>query len=322
MLEHHLACRRANTRWIVIPVALVAGLVGLTAAAPGPQSEPQSSQPAVAAATNAPTRAATGAAEPVTAGSKQTPQPPPPSPPKPAPPARPPAPPLPPAPPAPPRGAHLESMSAVADAWVFLSGDRSVQHGSRHDRRLAEGLQKGTEPLFWFAREGKEYVIRDKATLDRIDQLLAPERTLPGGQRDLTQLQAKLAEEQARVAMKQAEVASRVAAVGAKQAALGAEEAKLRAEAIADRRHQGIEDAKVHDIQTQARLYEKQIEALEAEMRTYEEQLRAFEPQQEALAREMETRTHEFEAHMEHASRELQGLLTKTIASGIAQVVR
>lgn len=216
----------------------------------------------------------------------------------------------------------MESMDEVADAWVYLSGDRTVQRGSRHDRRIAEGLRKGSEPIFWFARDGKEYVIRDKATLDRVEQLLAPERVLADDQGALAQSQAKLAHEQAQIAAQQAEVASRAAELGAKQAALQAEQARLHAEMMASRPDQGIHDATAREIEAKARDYDEKHRALEAEMHKHEEQLQALEPEHAHLAREMEKRAYELQAQMVQSSRELKELLTETIASGVAQAVR
>ena len=305
MLEHHSASGRVNTRWIVIPAALCAGLVGLTAAPPGPRPQSQPSQPTVAAAPSAPTPTAAVIAGPVLAGRDQTPPPPPP-PPKPAVPPRPPAPPPP--PPHAHAGLHVESMDEVADAWVYLSAGHSFQHGSRHDRRIAEAQRRGGEPVFWFARDGKEYVIRDKATLDRVEQLLAPEQTLADGQGDVAELQAKLAHEQALIA--------------AKQAAILAEEAKLRAEMMAKRPDQDIDEAKAGDIEARARDYEKQMQALETEMHRHEEHVRALEPEHARVAQQMEHRSQELETRMVQASRELKELLTKAIASGVALGVR
>ena len=332
MLEHHATATGTRARWIVLAAALVAGLIGLTAAAP---KDPQAAQ-APAEGTAVGSGASSGApgqvpdatvSDTTPAGatssdwSWQAPPPPPPAPA--APPARPasPAPPAPLPPPLPPRSMmHLGEFHDVADAWIYFTGDHTMMDGSRNDRRRAEAQRKGNERLFWFARDGKEYVVRDAATLDAIDKLFAPQRDLADSQERIASAQAKRAEEQARFAEKQAAVAGRMAEVGARQAALGAEHARLAAEM--HRVDERSSQTKERELESRSHDLEREMRKLEEEMRPFEESMRAMEPEMEKLGREMEQLAEQMEEHAARFGRELADLLTRSIASGAAQPTR
>ena len=391
MLEHHASATRAGARWIVLPAALAAGLIGLTAAAPkdpqaaqAPATGPAATGVSGGVAGGVPGGVAAGIGTGVDAGvaggiadgvadgtqagatggiaqavpdgaaagvatgsgwsqgwlgtpseawstgwsegwsgeasadaSRQAP-PPPPSPP-PAP--RAPAPPPPPPPPPPPRHLrHAGGFHDAADAWIYFSGDHTTMDGSRNDRRRAEAQRKGNERLFWFARDGKEYVVRDAATLDAIDKLFAPERELAENQQRLASAQAKRAEEQAEFAAQQSAVAGRMAELGARQAALGAEHARLAAEM--HRVDERAGEAKARELETRSDELEHEMRKLEDEMRPFEASMRAMEPEMEKLGREMEALAEQMVERSARAGRELADLLTRSIASGVAQPAR
>lgn len=88
--------------------------------------------------------------------SPAAPQPPPPPPPAPA--RSVPAPPPPPAP-----------VGLDAEAWVILlDSGRTMMHGSSADVAEARRLREGTAPLIYFRRDGRAFVIRDRATIDAV----------------------------------------------------------------------------------------------------------------------------------------------------------
>ena len=127
-------------------------------------------------------------------------------------PPTPPVPPVPPTPPTPPRAMNL----GKGESYVLLLDDhQTVMNGSSEDIRRARDLQKGGEPLIYFRKDGKTYVIRNAGVVEEAEALFRP-------QVELGAKQAKLGAQQAELGGKQAELGGRQAALGAKQAAQAA----------------------------------------------------------------------------------------------------
>jgi hypothetical protein len=72
--------------------------------------------------------------------------------------------------------AKAGSASTPIDAWVMVrAGSREVRmSGSTRDIKRARALQQSGESLLYLRRGGKAYVVRDVASLDRVDALWAP----------------------------------------------------------------------------------------------------------------------------------------------------
>jgi hypothetical protein len=174
-------------------------------------------------------RAARSYAAAVEPGSPPLPPRPPRAPLAPLPPLPPVAPlaPLPPLPPLPPD--HFEDDDDSGDPWVLVEdGDSASMHGSTRDLRRARKLA-GSEPLLWFRRDGKEYLVRDPALLGRVRKALEPQRALGRKMGDLGAEQGKLG--------------AKLAALGGRRAALGMEQARRELEAIAARRDADDDEA-------------------------------------------------------------------------------
>lgn len=130
-------------------------------------------------------------------------------------PPAPPSPPAPPAPPAPPRSSGY-SWSSDGDSFILLlEKNRTMMNGSMDDIRLAKKLQKGSEPLLYFRRDGKAYVVRDAALVEQAEEIFRP-------QAELGAKQGELGAKQGELGGKQGELGARQGALGAKQGALGA----------------------------------------------------------------------------------------------------
>jgi bla regulator protein BlaR1 len=202
----------------------------------------------------------------------------------------PPVPPVPPTPPTPPRPMSL----AKGESYILLLGDhQTMMNGSTSDIRRARELQKGDEPLLYFRKDGKTYVVRDADLLQKAEELFRP-------QMELGEKQAKLGAQQAELGGRQAELGGKQAALGAKQAALAAKEARrgedagnLEREMEELNRQQGELGMKQGELgEQQAKLGEKQAE---------------LGRQQERLGKEAETK--------------FRALIQDAIRSGAAQEV-
>jgi bla regulator protein blaR1 len=330
MLQHVSPSSRTASRWWyvavaaalvgTVPIQLVArradetplGVLGVSATlasddllqtpppAPSPEPAPSPAPP------RTPRRGQTGATPPV-----------------------PPTAPQPPEPPVPPRHGDMSyGWDDAGESWAFVTGDGSMtMHLSHGDPDRIRRLRTGKEPIFWFERDGKAYVIRDPKVLDRIGAMLAPQRELGDKQGALGEKQGALGEKQGDIGARQGDLGARQGELGAKQAELGAEQARLASEQI--RSERGHDEKMAEDFEAQHRELEAQMEKLSDEMealgRQMEEmgrQQEALGDQQEALGREQEALGRQQEEMMRRIEDDLRRLMDESIQSGAAQVVK
>ncbi|MET0582292.1 MAG: M56 family metallopeptidase [Pseudoxanthomonas sp.] len=230
----------------------------------------------------------------------RVPEPPPPAapaPPMPAPPAPPPTAPTPdlPVPPAPPapaaplttRGMFNLSAREGQQAYVFVKGDHSIAEGTTEDIRKANRLRSGNEELLWIRRDGREYVVRDPATLERFRASYAEAMSLGDAQ---------------------AAIGNRHAAIGSKQAAIGERQAQLgmkQAELASLRMQESEADARMAEL-------DRQQAALDQEQAKLNAPMAELDRQQEALSKKME-------AANARAERETRKLMEEAIRNGTAK---
>jgi beta-lactamase regulating signal transducer with metallopeptidase domain len=233
-----------------------------------------------------------------------------------APPPPPPAPPAPPKPPKPPKPAPKESsfhwsMDDDGNSWILFSGkDNVTMSGSSDDLKRVKRLYRESDgEMLWFRRDGKEYVVRDAATLKAVKDLWKPVT-------ELGKQQAKLGAEQARLGSQQAELGGQQAALGAKQAALGAQMAALSAEQA--RKGSEAEDA---EYERRAREIGRQMEELGRQQEELGRQQEKYGAPQEELGRQQEELGRKQEAASKKAENETRALLDRAIANGVAQPV-
>ena len=77
-------------------------------------------------------------------------------------------------------GPTCPTTTRDGESWVFLQDDEnSAMHGSSLDLVEAKRLRaNASEPLIWFKRDGRAYVIRDRETLDKARALFIPQEKL------------------------------------------------------------------------------------------------------------------------------------------------
>jgi hypothetical protein len=167
---------------------------------------------------------------------------------------------------------------------LFLENGVTLANGTPGEHARAKALRTGPqEQLLWFQRGGKEYVLRDAATLKQIKALFEP--------------QQKLAGEQAALGAKQAEQGKKQAEVGAKIAKVAAEQALLAG--------QGENSADL----------EARMQELEREQEKIAKPLKELGRQQEELGRKQKEAARDAETR-------LKALADQAIASGLAQEVK
>ena len=297
MLQHTASPLRAGALALTLGIVLL-GVVPYRVIASGTPAAPSAPvAPVVVAPPATPTVAPSPRAAPravVVADARDMPAPP-------APPAPPAAPTIaPPAPPPPPtlrtRGAFSISDTRGGDAYVLIEGDDVTMAGDSDDIRTAQRLQQGNAPVLWVRKNGKQYVVRDAATVQRMKAAHAPVQALGEQQGKLGEQQGALGERQGELGSRQGELGVKMSEIAQDQAAAALRGADTR-EAANDRRMKALQDEQ---------------EALARQQEVLARQQEPLARQQEALARKQMAAT-------DRLRRDVDRLLDEAIRNGKAQ---
>lgn len=293
-----------------------------------------------AGAAQQPSTTATGAILPAAPPAPPTPPSALPAPPVPAVPgvAPPPPPAVPPVPPTPPitlagfTDRHV-SISTHDDGYGFalLDGDAVTINGTDGDLAAVRRLRKPGEPLLWFRRGDKSWLIHDAATIQRAKAAYAPVTALGKQQGELGERQGALGKQQGQLGAQQGRLGGQQGALGAREAALAAREATLAArQAMLDSRTdagQAAADAR-KALQAETAKLDADRQALHDRQAALQKQQQALGPQQEALGRKQEALGKQQEALGEQqraasvqAAQQIDKLLEEALSKGIAQRV-
>jgi beta-lactamase regulating signal transducer with metallopeptidase domain len=248
----------------------------------------------------------------VTAAAQDVPPPSAPLPPPPPPP--PPNPPMPPPMPPPPRvhsftASHIsiDTHNGAADGFALIDGDSVTVNGSDSDVSTVQRLRKGNEPILWFRRGSKSYVVRDSSYIQRAKTIYAPVS-------ELGKKQGKLGGEQGRLGGLQGGLGARQGQLGARQGKLAAEQAQLAALNSLGGKHQDEIDAK-----------QSQIEATEQELARDQDELGRQQDelgkQQDALGAKQDALGKQQDEATARANQQIGTLIDEALAKGIAQTV-
>jgi hypothetical protein len=182
-------------------------------------------------------------------------------------------------------------------AIVTPGASTFANHDGRDWRDLEELLEDYGDDVLWLSVEGRDYVVRDRATIDRARDIVEPMQAL--GER-----QGRLGAEQGRLGAKQAAIGARQAAIGARQAALSTHLARLALEDDDERARLDIEN-KLEDLS-------HRMEELAREHEPLAEKQEELGRRQDELGRQMEQLSKRVTAAMERLAEE-------AIASGNAE---
>ena len=203
----------------------------------------------------------------------------------------------------------------------FASSDQTTMSGRSGDVEKARRHRTGGDPLLWFVKDGREFIVREPSVLADLTGIWSAV-TAVGAE------QGAVGSRQAAIGARQAEVGSRQAAIGAEQAVVGARQASIgaRQAAVTIQEMKATTDAERAALQRDRRALDDDMRALDDEMRKLGDKMRALDqPMRDldddmgVLDREMrtlDTKMREAEKKAEAAMREL---IDRAITSGAAR---
>lgn len=208
------------------------------------------------------------------------------------------------APPAPPlvsRGAWTHTNGDYAH--VLIAGNTTSAVGNTEDLRAAKSQQRNGESLLWVRKGDSKYVVRDAATVRKLQAAYAPV--------------AKLGEEQGQLGAKQGELGAQQGGLGARQGQIGAQQGELAAQLAA---------AVMRDVDAGSSASKAEVIAIEqrlAALGQQQDQLgreqQAIGNRQQALGRQQQALGERQRLASEAAQREADRLIDAAIAEGLAQ---
>ncbi|HEY0197259.1 MAG TPA: M56 family metallopeptidase [Rhodanobacter sp.] len=239
----------------------------------------------------------------------------------PPPPPPPPNPPLP-APPPPPPPPHMHGLSAhhvsidtrngATDGFALIDGDSITVNGTDSDVSTVQQLRKGSEPILWFRRGSKAYVVRDSSYIQRAKAIYAPVSALGERQGELGGEQGRLGGLQGGLGARQGELGSRQGQLGAEQAKLAILQASLTGQS--DDKHQAAVNAQ----QARIEAIEKDLSQKQDELAKQQDELAK---QQDELGARQDALGKKQEQAITQADRQIGALIDEALAKGIAQTV-
>jgi beta-lactamase regulating signal transducer with metallopeptidase domain len=254
-------------------------------------------------------------------------------------PSAPPSPAAPPAPPTPPialagfSGRHVSISTHDDDGYAFalLDGDAVTINGTDGDLAAIRRLRKPGEPLLWFRRGDKSWLIHDAATIQRAKAAYAPITALGKQQGELGKQQGALGKQQGQLGAQQGRLGAQQGKLGAREAALAARQAALAGHrAVLDSGNdaaQATVDAR-KALQAETAKLDVERQTLHDQQAAFGKQQRALGSQQEALGRKQEALGKQQAALGERqraaaaqAEQQVDKLLEEALAKGIAQPV-
>ncbi len=116
--------------------------------------------------------------------------------------------------------------------FVFFSDETTTMSGNRGDVERARSLRSGGEPILWFMRDGKEYVVRDPGTLKQLQELWVPVNIIGAEQGRVGAQQGEVGAKQGHIGARQGRIGAEQGVVGARQAEIGARQGELAAREV------------------------------------------------------------------------------------------
>ena len=206
----------------------------------------------------------------------------------------------------------------------FRDDEHTTMSGSRDDMERARRHRRAGEPMLWFRRDGREYVVRDPRLLREVDELWAPVSRIGGEQGKLGAQQGALGAEQGRHGARQGEIGVQQGVIGARQGVVSS-----RLALLSMRESQGVSAAERREIDRERERLEREMRELDREMDALSEDMREFEPpmrelgeEMTVLGRQMATLGGQMEAASRRAEAGMRTLIERAISSGAAEAVR
>lgn len=193
----------------------------------------------------------------------------------------------------------------------FRDDKHTSMSGKLSDIERARRHKQPNEQVLWFRDQGREYVIRDPATLKEAEAVWRPVNEIGAAQ-------GKLGHQLGELGRKLGQLGSQQGLLGTRQGTLATREATLSLRES----NSSLSDAQRTELARQRAALQQQARELDKQMRGLEKQTKELETRMEPLSREMEVLGKKMEAAAPRAQGELRGLFQRSIASGIAKQVK
>jgi bla regulator protein blaR1 len=240
------------------------------------------------------------------------------TPPTPRTPPTPPTPATPPTPPTPDIGIAAKHMDIDTErnatrGMAIFDGDDFVLKGSDNDLDKVRQLHKGNEPMIWFRRDDKAYVVHDANTMRKARQAMEPVQ-------HLAQQQGGLAGEQGELAGRQEGLADREKALADRQVQLADRRAQLEAR-VAELEADKAAASATRDAQAELRSLDGEQAGIDRETQSIAQEAQAISARQAEMSTRQAAMSAREKAASELADQQLDRLLDDALSKGLAQPV-
>jgi bla regulator protein blaR1 len=207
---------------------------------------------------------------------------------------------------------------------MFLGEERTWMSGSRADMERARRFQDRGAHLLWFRWSGREYVVRDRATMQQIEQLWRRVGELGAEQGKIGTEQGILGTRQGDLGTKQGLIGTEQGRLGTRQGVLGARQGQM-----AMRDLERMTAAQRAEFERERRQIDVEMRELDREMRALGDRIRELDKpmrdlgvEMEALGKQMEALGRQMQEEGRKAEREMRALLQRLVTTGGAELVK
>ena len=189
---------------------------------------------------------------------------------------------------------HL-AIAGGRTSFIYVRGGNSsvTMSGDLDDLERVRKALKPSERALWARMpDGKEYLVRDAATLDALERTWKPAN-------ELSEQMGKLGDEMGKLGEQQGKLGEQMGRLGARQGELG-----LKLVSADDKERAAIE-REMRELDGKMKELEKQMRVFEKPMRKLEKQMHEIEPKQNAAVKQAEAGTTD--------------LMSRAIANGLAK---
>jgi hypothetical protein len=208
--------------------------------------------------------------------------------------------------------------------FVYFRDDRTTTvSGSEGDMSRAKRHRRSGEPMLWFRRDGREYVVRDPGVLRELDELWEPVSRIGAEQGRIGAEQGAIGAEQGRHGARQGMLGARQGVIGARRGVIAA-----RLGLLAAQEREGLSADERREASREREAANREMRELDREMERLGDEMRQVAPPRElgdemaALGRQMSA----LGRRMDEASRRAQAgtrrLVDRAISDGSAEAVR
>ena len=207
--------------------------------------------------------------------------------------------------------------------YALMLNEHSTMMSGTIDRRALEALRGSSARLLWFKVDGRQYVVRDDAGIDRAEAITRRLREIGAAQGEVGARQGAIGAQQGAVGARQGAIGARQGAVGARQSEIGGKQGALAAREVGapeSQRHQF--DRQREELDAQMRKLDDEMRALDAQMREADRPMADLDAQMRVLDDEMRGLDAKMREAEPKVRAELRTLFEKLIAEKVAEPVK